>query len=339
MFTNPNRSWKAKICKERLYCGGLGSLLRDIIFGVHVAPEGIGFEALRNLCLRAEELGYGLFTVSDHFMNMAQPDRSDKHPLECWSILAGLAAVTRRIRLGPLVSCYYYRPPTVLAKMATTIDIISNGRLIFGIGAGWHQKEFEGFLGRFPSVKERMTGLEETIQICRSMFENERTSFKGKMYYFENVLNSPLPVQRPLPIMVGGGGEKKTLRIAAKYADISHCAFSPSLEALSHKIDILKRHCEAVNRSFDEIRIGISVNPILGSTRAEVETKIKKRAEQLGVTLEEYQKRLGPAVGTPEVCVEAMKEYIDKGVSLFTLGFPQQEDAIFFAKEVIRKLK
>jgi F420-dependent oxidoreductase-like protein len=306
---------------------------------MHVPPEGLSFEEMKNLCLRAEELGYDLFTITDHFMNMAQPDRSDRHPLECWSTLAGLAAVTSRIRLGPLVSCYYYRPPTVLAKMATTIDIISKGRLIFGLGAGWHQKEFEGFLRRFPPVKERMTGLEETIQICRSMFMNERTSFIGKLYHYENVLNSPLPAQRLLPIMVGGGGEKKTLRIAAKYADISHCAFNPSMEALNHKLSVLKKHCEAVNRDFDEVKIGISVNPFLGSTEDEAEVKIRKRAEQLGVALDEYRKRLGPVKGTPEQCIEAMNAYIDKGVSLFTIAFPQPEDAEFFATEVIRKLK
>jgi F420-dependent oxidoreductase-like protein len=313
--------------------------LKDIIFGVHVPPEGSSFEEMKNLCLRAEELDYDLFTITDHFMNMAQPDRADKHPLECWSTLAGLAAVTRKIRLAPLVSCYYYRQPTVLAKMATTIDIISKGRLIFGIGAGWHQKEFEGFFGRFPSIKERMTGLEETIQICRSMFMNEHTSFTGKLYHYENVLNSPLPVQRSVPIMVGGGGEKKTLRIAAKYADISHCAFNPSMEALEHKLGVLKKHCEAVNRDFDGIKVGISVNPFLGATEDEAEAKIRKRAEQLGVALDEYRKRLGPVKGTPEQCIEAMEEYIDNGVSLFTISFPQPEDAELFATEVVRRLK
>lgn len=306
---------------------------------MHVPPEGSSFEEMKNLCLRAEELDYDLFTITDHFMNMAQPDRADKHPLECWSTLAGLAAVTRKIRLAPLVSCYYYRQPTVLAKMATTIDIISKGRLIFGIGAGWHQKEFEGFFGRFPSIKERMTGLEETIQICRSMFMNEHTSFTGKLYHYENVLNSPLPVQRSVPIMVGGGGEKKTLRIAAKYADISHCAFNPSMEALEHKLGVLKKHCEAVNRDFDGIKVGISVNPFLGATEDEAEAKIRKRAEQLGVALDEYRKRLGPVKGTPEQCIEAMEEYIDNGVSLFTISFPQPEDAELFATEVVRRLK
>ena len=312
--------------------------LKNIVFGVHVPPEGRSFEEMKNICLSMEKLGYGLFTITDHFMNMAQPDRPDRHPLECWSTLAGLAAVTSKIRLGPLVSCYYYRPPTVLAKMATTVDIISNGRLIFGIGAGWHQKEFEGFMGRFPPVKERMTGLEETVQVCLSMFKNERTSFSGKLYHFENVLNSPLPVQRPPPILVGGGGEKKTLRIAAKYAHISHCAFNPSMEALDHTLSVLKKHCEAVNRDYDEIKIGISVNPFLGLTEEEAETKIRKRAEQLGVKLDEFRKRLGPVKGTPGQCIEAMNTYVDKGVSLFTISFPQLEDAKLFADEVIRKL-
>jgi F420-dependent oxidoreductase-like protein len=306
---------------------------------MHVPPEGLSFEEIKNICLKAEKADYDLFTITDHFMNMAQPDRPDKHPLECWSTLAGLAAVTSKIRLGSLVSCYFYRQPTVLAKMATTIDIISNGRLILGVGAGWHQKEFEGFMGRFPSVKERMIGLEETIQICSGMFKNERTSFIGKLYRIENVLNSPPPVQRALPIMVGGGGEKRTLRIAAKYADISHCAFNPSIETLNHKLEVLKKHCTAVNRNFNEIKIGISVNPFLDLTEDGAEAKITKRAQQLGVPPDEYRKRLGPVKGTPEQCMEAMNRYIDKGVSLFTIVFPQLGDAELFAKEVIRKLR
>ncbi|HML03396.1 MAG TPA: TIGR03560 family F420-dependent LLM class oxidoreductase [Candidatus Bathyarchaeia archaeon] len=313
--------------------------LKGIIFGVHVPPEGLSFEEMKNICLKAEETGYDLFTITDHFMNMAQPDRLDKHPLECWSTLAGLAAITSKIRLGPLVSCYFYRQPTVLAKMATTIDIISNGRLIFGIGAGWHQKEFEGYMERFPPVRERMIGLEETIQICSGMFENERTNFNGKLHHLEAVLNSPPPVQRPLPIMVGGGGEKKTLRIAAKYADISHCAFNPSIETLTHKLDVLKKHCKAVNRDFNEIKIGISVNPFIGLTENEAGDKIIRRAQQLGVALDEFRKRLGPVRGTPEQCMEAMTNYVDRGVSLFTIAFPQLEDAKIFAKEIVRKLK
>jgi alkanesulfonate monooxygenase SsuD/methylene tetrahydromethanopterin reductase-like flavin-dependent oxidoreductase (luciferase family) len=184
-----------------------------------------------------------------------------------------------------------------------------------------------------------MMGLEETIQICSGMFKNERTSFNGKLYRLEAVLNSSRPVQRSLPILVGGGGEKKTLRIAAKYADMSHCAFNPSMETLNHKLDVLKKHCKAVNRDFDEVKIGISVNPFVGLTDNEAEAKITKRAQQLGMALDEFRKRLGPVKGTPEQCMEAKTNYINRGVSLFTIVFPQPEDAELFAKEVVRKLK
>lgn len=312
--------------------------MKDVIFGVHFPPEGRDFEEMRDLCLAAEELGFDLFTVTDHFMNMAQPSRPDKHPLECWMTLAGLAAVTSKIRLGPLVSCYYYRRPTVLAKMATTVDIISNGRLIFGIGAGWHEQEFKSFMGQFPPVKERMLGLEETVQICRSMFTNERTSFPGKLYHVNDALNSPPPVQKSVPIMVGGGGELRTLRIAAKYADISHLAFNPQLEILDQKLAFLKKHCKGVKRDFDEIRKGISVAPIVGFTDDEVEAKIKQRAERGGMALDEYRKRLGPVRGTPEQCIQEMNKYVDKGVSLFTLSFLNLEEAELFAEEIMRKL-
>lgn len=311
----------------------------EVMFGVHVAPEGRDFKELKSLCLGVERLGFDLFTISDHFMNMARPDGPDRHPLECWSTLAGLAAVTSKIRLGPLVSCYYYRPPTVLAKMATTVDVISNGRLIFGIGAGWHEKEFYGYFGRFPAVKERMNGLEETVQICKSMFTHERTSFSGKLFHIDNALNAPLPVQRPIPIMVGGGGEKRTLKIAARYADISHLAFNPSVEELNHKLAVLKRHCEAANRDFNEIKKGISASPIVGLTAEEIEAKIQQRAERRGMSLDEYKKQVGSVGGTPEQCVQNMQMYIDKDVSLFTFGFLNLGEAKVFADHVMRKLR
>jgi len=313
--------------------------LQDIFFGVHVPPEGRDFKEMKSICLTVEGLGFDLFTITDHFMNMAQPDSSNQHPLECWSTLAGLAAVTSKIRLGPLVSCYFYRQPTVLAKMATTVDIISNGRLIFGIGAGWHEQEFKGFMGQFPSVKERMIGLEETVRICKSMFMNERTSFSGELYHVDNVLNSPRPIQKSIPIMVGGGGEMRTLRTAARYADISHFAFNPSEEVLNKKLTVLKKHCRVVGRDFDEIKKGISLTPIIGFTKEEIETKIRQRAERMGMALDEYKKNLGPNVGTPQKCIQEMRKYIDKGISLFTLRFLNLEDARLFAKDVMRKLR
>ena len=176
------------------------------MFGVHHQPEGRDWVHMKNAVHLVEDNGFDLFTVTDHLMNMANPEGPYNHPLEAWTLLAALAAETKKIRLAPLVSCYGYRRPTVLVKMATTVDIISGGRLVFGIGAGWHEAEFKGYIGKFPSVARRLIGLKETIEIARGMFTNERFSYKGRLYKIENVLNSPQPVQKPVPIMVGGGG-------------------------------------------------------------------------------------------------------------------------------------
>ena len=162
---------------------------KDVWFGVHVPPEGRDFNYMRGVCRSAEKLGFDMFTLTDHFMNMGNPLGSGSHPLECWTLLAGLASITKRIKLGPLVSCYAYRSPTVLAKMATTVDIMSSGRLIFGIGAGWHELEFKGFMGGFPSTGRRLRGLRETVEICESMFTSEHTVYNGKLYRVHNVLN------------------------------------------------------------------------------------------------------------------------------------------------------
>ena len=232
---------------------------KDIWFGIHAPPEGKNFEEVKQICQAVEEAGFDLFTMTDHFMNMRNPNGVGNHPLETWTTLAALAAVTNRIKLGTLVTCYAYRRPTVLAKMATTVDIISGGRLILGVGAGWHIEEFNGFMGRFPPAKERLQGLLETLEICKSMFANEHTTYHGKLYTIDNVLNSPQPVQKQIPIMVGGSGEKVTLKIAARHADISHL-FAGNLNELEHKLSVLKQHCDTVGRNYNSIRKATSMN-------------------------------------------------------------------------------
>jgi len=317
-----------------------------ITVGVHVPPEGFSFDEMKRICLTVERLGFGLFTVTDHLMRMSRPEVVEgRHPLECWTTLAGLAAATSKIRLAPLVSCYGYRYPTVLAKMATTVDIISNGRLILGVGAGWHQMEFEGFMGRFPPVSERMRGLEETVQICRSMFLNELTSFQGKLFKVARVLNSPLPVQRSIPIMVGGGGLKRTLRIAARYADISHFDVVPSEAVLDQKLSALAAHCKAVGRDYDEIRKGITFYLVIGDTEEEIESRIHEGAEWRYSSVERFRSRVGPVRGNTEQCMEALRAYIRKGITMFTLYLVSydyrrvMEDVKFFAEEIMPQLK
>lgn len=306
------------------------------MFGVHIPPEGRDFDEMKRIAQLVEESGYDLFSTTDHLMNMRNPNGPGNHPLECWTLLAGLSAATSKIRLAPLVACYGYRRPTVLAKMATTVDIISGGRLIFGIGAGWHEAEFKGFMGRFPGAGERLTGLKETLEICIGMFNNERFSYNGKLFTVDNVLNSPLPTQKPLPIMVGGGGEKRTLRYAAKYADISHF-FASDVETLEHKLDVLKKHCNSVGREYGDIIKSTGMVVMFG-TEEEIKAKLLARSKQTGVSLQQMSQRLGAGVGDPDEVADKLKEYIDAGIGLITTMYYETGDISTFAEKVIPQL-
>jgi F420-dependent oxidoreductase-like protein len=286
----------------------------DIWFGVHVPPEGRGFQEMQGICQSIETMGFDLFTITDHFMNMRNPEGSSNHPLECWTTLAGLAAVTNRIKLGPLVSCYGYRRPTVLAKMATTVDIISQGRLIMGLGAGWHEAEFRGFMDTFPSVPERLRGLRETIKICTQMFRHERTSYSGQLYHVDNVLNAPQPVQSPIPLMIGGGGEQVTLRLATRYADISHF-FARNTETLDHKLEVLRRHCVDIGRSYTDIRKATSMNVLFQSSRG-----------------------TGGDSSSNDV-IKAIQDYMDRGIGLITFRFTGLENLQRLATEVLPQFR
>jgi F420-dependent oxidoreductase-like protein len=305
-------------------------------FGVHVPPEGKDFETMKEFCQTAESLGYDLFTVTDHFMNMANPTGRQNHPLECWTTLAALGAVTRKIAIGPLVSCVNYRHPAVLAKIATTVDIITGGRLVFGIGAGWHEMEFKGFMGRFPSAKERLDGLEDTVQICRSMFDNENTSFSGKLHSVKNTLNSPRPIQKSIPIMVGGSGEKRTLKIAAKYADISHL-FANSPQQLDHKLQVLRKHCTNVKREFSQIKIAVGLRPLLDPSKEEIKTQTERISRTAGISLSEAEKTVYATAGAKNL-LNVIKEYQRLGVNLITVSGIDLEEAKSFKDQIISKV-
>jgi alkanesulfonate monooxygenase SsuD/methylene tetrahydromethanopterin reductase-like flavin-dependent oxidoreductase (luciferase family) len=305
-------------------------------FGVHFHPECADFSTVRALCKRTEETNYDLFTVTDHFLNMENPAGRENHPLEAWTTLAGLAAVTEKIQLGPLVSCAHYRHPTVLAKMATTVDIISKGRLVFGIGAGWFREEFDSFLGQFPSVKDRLTGLDDAVQICKSMFEKNDTTFTGRMYCAKNVLNLPRPVRGRIPIMVGGAGER-TLRIMAKYADIAHVwdHFLPS--ELSTRLESLKRHCREVGRPLKDLVIATGLNVILTPKTEAVRSEVKRIAAMRKISLSEAEQIVNKTVGAENI-LQTIKQCRDLGVSLITLVGLDVDELSKFQDQVASRL-
>jgi len=216
-----------------------------------VAPEGI-FEHTAGLAQAAEAAGFDQVTVMDHFYQIQTVGAETEPMLEAWTTLGALAARTSRIRLGTLVTGVTYRNPAMLAKIATTLDVISGGRAVLGIGAAWNEDEHIGYGFGFPPVRERMDRLEEALQIIKALFTEgdaeHRPSFEGRYYRIERALNMPRPLRAGgPPVLVGGMGERRTLRLVARYADISNFVPRP-VEELKRGLQVLERHCEAEGR-------------------------------------------------------------------------------------------
>jgi F420-dependent oxidoreductase-like protein len=212
----------------------------------------------------ADEAGFTLFTVMDHFFQMEAVWPADEPMLEGYSALAFAAAVTSRIELATLVTGVTYRHPGLLAKTVTTLDVLSGGRAILGIGAGWYEREHRGLGVPFPPLAERFERLEEVVRICLQMWSDDDGSYTGRHYTLAETLNRPRPLRRPRPpILIGGNGEQKTLRLVATYADA--CNFTVNeVDEVSHKIDVLRRHCERQGRDIGDIRITVQnrIDPI-----------------------------------------------------------------------------
>src|SRR5213082_4191837 len=200
-----------------------------------VPPDGI-FEHAAGLARSAESAGFELVTVMDHFYQITGVGKEEEPMLEGYTALAALATQTSRVKLGTLVTGVTYRNPALLAKMVTTLDVISKGRAILGIGAAWNEDEHNGYGTEFPPIAQRMDRLDEALTIAKLMFTEERPTFEGKYYRIERALNVPRPVQPGGPkILVGGGGERRTLRLLAQHGDIGHW-FGGNLEDLKRKM-------------------------------------------------------------------------------------------------------
>jgi len=199
----------------------------------------------------ADEAGFGFIAVMDHFFQIPVIGPPDREMLEAYSTLAYLAGVTSRAKLLTLVTGTVYRHPGILAKIVTTLDVLSGGRAWLGIGAAWNEEESRGLGIPFPPVAERFERLEETLQICLQMWRGDQTPYQGKHYQLERPLNSPQVLSKPHPpIMIGGGGERKTLRFVARYAQACNLFPGPDL---ARKLDVLRAHCDAEGRDYDEI--------------------------------------------------------------------------------------
>jgi F420-dependent oxidoreductase-like protein len=264
------------------------------------------------LVQHCEATGWDGVYFADHFMpNSGTLEAMDGPTFDCWSILAGLAATTSRLRLAPLVTSVTYRHPTVLANIAAAVDNMSNGRLLLGLGAGWQENEHAAYGLELGTIKQRLDRFEEAVQVIRSLTRENRTNFKGDYYAVTDAPNQPAPVQEQLPILIGGGGEKRTMRIAAQYADEWNVWSDPAI--LEHKVGVLRRHCDDLGR--DPAEIKVSTQAMLFMSDDEEWLKTKRGTSAL--------------VGTPKEIVEIIGAYKEAGcdemiIPDFTMGNPQR---------------
>ena len=287
-------------------------------FGLHLPSYthlGIdaaqAFERTIEQAKAAEAAGFTLVTVMDHFNQIPGVGVPDEPMLEGWSVLAALARETRTVRLSTLVSGVTYRNPALVAKTATTLDVISGGRALLGIGAAWYEAEHDGFGFAFPRIGERMDRLDEALAIITGMFANERSSFDGSFYQTRDVINVPRPVQPGGPrILVGGGGEQRTLRIAAKYADLTHW-FPLGLDVMRHKLELLDGYCGDIGRSPAAIERTMATPVMVASTEAAAAAMLERVP---------VERRPFVSVGTPKQAAVALRPYVDLGFTGFTFN-------------------
>jgi F420-dependent oxidoreductase-like protein len=283
-------------------------------FGIQTSINDVSWSELADMWrfLDRETSFYSAWTF-DHFVPPGPGQDTNGSCFEGWSALAALAAITERIRLGCLVTGVTYREPAVLAKMAATVDHISNGRLEFGIGAAWHEVEHRMYGITFPPVKERQDRLEEAVQLTRMLFEAEGPlSFEGEHYNLHDAAFAPRCVQRPHPpIMVGGGGEKRTLRTLALYGDVMNVSGTP--EAVKAKIEVLERHCRDVGRDPAEIEKTVFTAVIVSDNERLIDRVATMLSAGSGMSLEEAKERM--PIGSASHVRDVVERYADVGVS------------------------
>jgi F420-dependent oxidoreductase-like protein len=305
-------------------------------FGLHLPnytfpgtpPERL-FDSVVMQAQAAEAAGFSLVTVMDHLYQIDGVGQVTDPMLEGWSTLAALARETKRVRLGTLVTGVTYRNPALLAKTATTLDVISGGRAILGLGAAWNDVEHEAFGFDFPPVRERMDRLDEALTIIKAMFTEDRPTFDGQHHRVKHVLNVPRPIQPGGPrILVGGGGEQRTLRIAAKHADMTHW-FPLGLDVLRHKNEVLDGYCAEIGRDPATIERTMAAPVIVAGSDAEARAFLERMPAE---------RRPHVKVGPPEQMAGELRPYLDAGFTGFTFNntFYRTPEQIGHVGELLR---
>jgi F420-dependent oxidoreductase-like protein len=303
---------------------------------VDVADPIEKYETMSRCAVEAEQAGFDGLFLYDHFHTV--PDPTLESVFECWTSMAALARDTKTIRLGQMVTCNSYRTPSLLAKMASCIDVMSHGRLILGIGAGWYDHEYLAYGYEYPETPERLRMLRESLQVIKAMWTEEEATFEGNHYRIRGAINEPKPVQKPHPpIWIGGAGEKVTLKLVAQYGDA--CNVREDLDTTRHKLDVLRQHCETVGRDYDSILKTAEFYAILGD-RKETERVVRDTARRTRKD-EAFVREAQEWIGDADYIANTMGEYAEAGIQYFIVNLPNAAEGgvlTRFAEEVFPKL-
>jgi F420-dependent oxidoreductase-like protein len=306
--------------------------MSKVNFGVMLRQEKIDFKPIRETAELCDELGYHSVWIYDHLLGTGSYETDI---FEAWTLMSALSTITSKVRIGTLVLCNSFRHPPLLAKMASTLDNISDGRLEFAIGAGWYEPEYRAYGYPFLDPVMRIKQLREAVKIIKMMWTEEKATFKGKYYQINEAYCNPKPIQKPHPsIIIGGSGEKYTLRVVAELADEWNCPASRAGE-IDRKLSVLRNHCEDVGRDINELKISEQTVCVIAKDKADLKEKLPKAKKRYGFFGD--IERTG-IVGTPDTCIEIIRKKAEKGVSKFTVffsDFMDHDTLHFFAKEVM----
>jgi F420-dependent oxidoreductase-like protein len=305
-------------------------------FGVTVPQINRTWEESKAAAQEFEQLGFDSLWACDHLYGVPRPEIPI---LESWTLLTALGAVTERVELGTLVTPPGFRNPAHLAKVIATVDRITNGRVVPGLGAGWFRQEFVGYGYDFPDTRIRLQRLAEAAELMTRAWTEPGLTFKGKHYRTENLTISPPPVRRP-PLLIGGSGEKVTMRVAARYADIWNNPAGHQAN-LAHKVEVLCEHCKAVGRDPASIRISQQCMVLITEKDEDVEPMLQRAAQVFGGHMGNVRGPLAIA-GTPDTVSERIQSHIDLGCTHFVIEFFGRDTRVparLFAEAVVPRFR
>jgi F420-dependent oxidoreductase-like protein len=308
----------------------------SVHFGVTVPQISRSWEEAKIAAQEFERQGYDSLWACDHLLGVPRPEVPI---LESWTLLTALGAITERVELGTLVTPPGFRNPAHLAKIVATLDRITNGRVVPGLGAGWFRQEFLAYGYDFPDTRVRLQRLAEAAKVMTRAWTEPGLTYEGTHYRTEHLTISPPPVRRP-PLLIGGSGEKVTMRVAARFADIWNNSAGQQAN-LAHKVDVLREHCRAVGRDPEAVRISQQCMVLITERAEEVEPMLQRAEQLFGGHMGNVRGPLAIA-GTPDMVAERIQRHIDLGCSHFVIEFFGRDTRVpagLFAQTVIPRFR